>query len=236
MSNYIYLFKTQRLNLFEMAGAQIIKNAPEKFYNICDYVLDSKFLKIRQLGDIVTNFLPKLDGNYRNFRNVNWNKSLDYLDSIVSTAFSQNKNLMFGTNSTEQFNFLIKYYHGKCKTLAVTYTESSYEQLLDHLVDHHIYLLRNSNLEITTQDQYNLENLNEFDLQRYYKESFEEQKLLPKSFSIDADHTLDFLDLIDPTKFSKWLEDLGFPFTESSKLFYYNWLDLNQVHQKLLDT
>jgi hypothetical protein len=219
-----------------MAGAQIIKNAPEKFYNICDYVLDSKFLKIRQLGDIVTNFLPKLDGNYRNFRNVNWDESLDYLDSVVSTAFSQNKNLMFGTNSTEQFNFLIKYYHGKCKTIAVTYTEESYDQLLDHLVDHHIYLLRNTSIEITTQDQYNLDTLTDLDLKKYYKESFAEQNLLPTSFSINADYTLDFLELIDPIKFSQWLEDLGFPFTESSKIFYQCWFDLNQVQQKLFDT
>jgi hypothetical protein len=155
---------------------------------------------------------------------------------VVSTAFSQNKNLMFGTNSTEQFNFLIKYYHGKCKTIAVTYTEESYDQLLDHLVDHHIYLLRNTSIEITTQDQYNLDTLTDLDLKKYYKESFAEQNLLPTSFSINADYTLDFLELIDPIKFSQWLEDLGFPFTESSKIFYQCWFDLNQVQQKLFDT
>jgi hypothetical protein len=222
--------------MFEIAGAQIIKNAPDKFYHICDYVLDGKFLKIRQLGDIVTNFLPKIDGNYRNFRNVNWNESLDYLDNIVNDAFNANKNVMFGTNSSEQFNFLINYYAGKCKTLAVTYTEDSYSQLLEHLVDHHIHLLKNSSLEITPLDQYNLENLTDAELKEYYKTSFEGQELLPKSFYIDADHTLDFLDLIDPCKFDAWLGNLGFSFTKESKQFYQNWLMLNQVQQKLFNT
>ena len=227
MSNNIYLFKTQRINMFEMAGVQIIKNAPDRFYNICDYYLDDKFLKIKTLGEIVTNFLPFIDGNYRNFRNVNWDESLDYLDRTVNQAFAEKKHIMFGTNSLDQFNFLIDHYADKCKTLVVTYREESYDQLLDHLVDHHIYLLKTSGIEIRDQDYFNLKNLNDTELKEYYKKSFQEQNLLPKAFDLDADYTLDFKELFDPVKFSDWLTRVGFPFSEQSKKFYQGWLAAN---------
>lgn len=236
MSNFIYLFKTQRLNMFEIAGAQIIKNAPDQFYNICDYILDDKFLKIRALGEIVTNFLPRIQGNYRNFRNVDWQSSQDYLDSIIDTAFRQSKHLMFGTNSLEQYNFIVAKYQDRCRTLAVTYTQESYSALLEHLVDHHLHLLKTSGIEITPQDKFNLENLTIEELKQYYLKSFDDQELLPASFNVDADYTIDYLDLINQQKFSRWLETLGFPFTNTSIKFYEEWSQLNGIQQKLFDT
>jgi len=236
MSNFIYLFKTQRLNMFEIAGAQIIKNAPDQFYNICDYILEDKFLKIRALGEIVTNFLPRIEGNYRNFRNVDWQSSQDYLDSIINTAFKQGKHLMFGTNSLEQYNFIVAKYQDRCCTLAVTYTQGSYPALLEHLVDHHIHLLKTSGIEITPQDKFNLENLTLEELKQYYLKSFDEQELLPACFNLDSDYTIDYLDLINPQKFNNWLETLGFPFTNTSIKFYEDWLRLNGIQQKLFDT
>lgn len=236
MSNLIYLFKTQRINRFEIAGAQIIKNAPDRFYNICDYTLDNKFLKIRTLGEIVTDFLPRIEGNYRNFRNVDWNTNKDYLDNIIKTAFSQGKNVMFGTNSLEQYNFIANSYSDSCRTLVITYNNESYFDLLEHIVDHHIHLLKTSNIEITSIDRYNLDNLALPDLKQYYLESFKEQEIIPSSFSLEADYTLDYKDLINMQKFGVWLDKVGFPFTSDSIKFYQDWAELNGFQQKLFDT
>lgn len=224
MSNNIYLFKTQRINLLEIAGVQIIKNAPDKFYTICDYYLDDRFLKVKTLGQMVVDALPITENNYREFRNIEWNQYSDFLDQCVKLAFSKNKNIMFGTNSLEQLGYIKQVYGSKVITMAVTYTEKSYDMLLTNLTLHHINLLKTGSLPSTDYDKKLLAELSDTELFSHYRNSFDSLGLIDKASTTQADYVIDAENLLNQEKFGAWLNHLGFSFTDDGLEFYNSWL------------
>jgi hypothetical protein len=227
MSTNIYLFKTHRINLLEIAGVQMIKNAPEKFFPICQYELDGKFLSIKQNGRMVDDLISR-NCAITDFRKVTWSQYKEYLDQCISTAIKNNQNILFGTQRQDQFDYLSNQYPDIIKTLAVTYKSDSYDFLLKNVAEYHIYLLVNGKLKMNQQDQTMFKFLAEQEIAEFYKNSFDKLGIIPRESPSTADHTIDVLELFNPDYFSRWLKSLGFGFTDQGLEFYKKWAELNQ--------
>jgi hypothetical protein len=226
MSNNIYLFKTHRINLLEIAGVQMIKNAPDQFFPICQYELTDKFLTISHPGKMVRDTMPS-NSDYTFFRKIDWSNS-NYLENCLLEADQQGRHVMFGTHRDDQIEYISSRYPGKVKTLAVTYTTEHYDLLINSLVEYHIHLLTNKKIILSELDQQNLQNLSARRLFLYYKKSFTENKLIPEESQTKADYTIDISQLFDEKLFSSWLTSVGFPFSDTGLNFYRQWQQLNK--------
>lgn len=222
MSTKIYLFKTHPINITNLALAQLIENAVGSSYETCSYALiDNKFFKL-----IVGKFAQKQTDNPSvNFRHIDWSipVNLSNLNQSVELATAQNKFLIFGSNSTNQIDFLKKYYTNDIVTIGINYNENMYLTLLDNMVKYHIYLL-NNNSHISQLDRELFNTKSSAELIDYYTNAFNQQNLIPRTSVIDCDYTILVDDFLNKSVMAKHYNNLGVPFTIASEQYYDTWL------------
>jgi hypothetical protein len=220
MSPLIYLIKTYPINFTNIFIGTLIKNAGTKVYNPCQYnLVNTQFIEVT-IGDLANSLSlnPKSE-----FRNVQWNNSIDLLDQHLSNASSAGQILIFGSNHNQQLELLKSHYKDQCFTIGLTYNESVYQLLLKNMSQYHVYMLTHNKLTPTQLDLECLDQLSQSQLEDYYIRAFDQLSLIPHSSSTDCDYNLPVTDLFSLEKLKTHYNNIGMPFTDESLRFYQSW-------------
>ena len=220
MSIKIYLLKTHKINLTNIVAAQLIENAGDSCYGPCLYSLDGKF--INTVPGEFAKFQIQSTG--KDGRYIHWASYMDSLNTSVDQAANENKFLIFGSHDAEQLSFLKSYYDKDIMTIAVNYYDSNYELLMQNLVEYHLHLLKTQVLAPSAHDNELLSTLSNYQLLSHYKSEFDTHSLIPHTSVTAADYTINVDDLFSPNHMSIHFNNIGLPFTDTSRVFYDSWL------------
>jgi hypothetical protein len=133
----IYLFKTHRINVSNLAQALTFVILGDNCLGPCSWYLDdSKFLKIRT-GDFVNIYAtPGSD-----FRMIDWTDKFSSLDAYHARAVSQHKVLVHGTGLDHQLKILKRHYGSNIMTIGINYQKQLYDSVLRNVAEMHVHRL-----------------------------------------------------------------------------------------------
>lgn len=211
MSTAIFLFRTHKINLTNLAIAMAIENAVDYVYNPCRYEIVSGFF-VPRVGKFAMELVDQPDVN---FRDINWVNNLSLLDRNVSRAQNEGKVLIFGTHSDEQLKFLKKTYNNKIKTIAVNYSPNMYLFMLESIASYHLHLITNNMVDSNQSTE--IHSLS------HYMSEFDRLELIPKCSKTVADYEIPVDDFYSLDKMSSHYSEIGLPVTEESVKYYTSW-------------
>jgi hypothetical protein len=191
-------------------------------YDPCTPTINQGHLGM-SLAQFPQEFQPK--DTKTEFRNINWEEKIDKLSALVNSI---DQSLVFGVNSDEQMAFLKNYFGNTAVTVSYSYDESFYDTMLTWVVTRHIAQQDNGIIEITQCDK-TLRDDN-VDLIEYYKQSFEEQNLIPKTLTGFGDCDIPIKDFFNIEKFFQHLSNLDNNAPTIKAITYYNeWYAYNKI-------
>lgn len=198
MTNTIYLFKTERVNVVNLLQFCAILSG--EWYEICQPQLsDTNYMSV-----IVGNFVRCLSPeDPMNFRNIDWTTKVYELEEIANTT---DLNLTVGVKTVEQLAFLKTHFGDRTKTISVSYDVDSYELMLDFLARAHI---QEQNLNIESIE--------------YYKQEFDKLGLLPRQLAPVGEYNVPFEDFFDKDIFFTHLKNIGLNPSVDAEAFYDKW-------------
>lgn len=218
MSTKIFLFKTHQINVTNLAVAQIVENSFDSFYNSCRYKLVHNKFFVLQLNDFARNIGEQP-------RNKDWSNSINYLDNCLAS----NKKLIFGSHHDSQIDLLKAHYKSEILTIGINYNEDLYPALLKNVAEFHIYSLNTGSIKPSELDDMLMDSMKYQDLVDYYSKEFDTIKLIPKSSFVQCDYNILVNDFLDKDKMSNHFNNMGFPFTKESELYYNQWISSNPL-------
>jgi hypothetical protein len=214
----IYLFKTESLNFVNLLQFCFILSRRD-FYEPCIPTFDEKLLGVE-----IGNFCSTLSrDNPQNFRNIDWHSNLSQLDKILE---STNNSIIIGNHSIKQIQLLKNYYQNRAFTVSCSYKEDWYDRLLTYKANTHIYQQATGALPLTELDT-QLRKDKSVDLFKYYKNAFNEQKLIAKEINYNTDYVVLCEDFLIEDKFFEHIYNLGGHKTSNALMYYRRW----QKHQ-----
>ena len=203
MTNTIYLFKTERVNVVNLL--QFCAILSDEWYEICQpHISDTNYM-----STTVGNFVQQLSpADPMDFRNIDWSTQVYKLEEIADAT---DLNLMVGVKTVKQLLFLKEYFGDRSKTISISYDESSYGLMLDFLVQAHI-----------EEQQLSV------DLIEHYKQEFDTLGLLSKQLEPVGEYNVPFEDFFNKIKFFKHLKNIGLNPSVDAEAFYDKWRIQNE--------
>lgn len=198
----------------------------------CEVLVD-EFLKITpgQFQEQITN------NQGSNIRNIDWtvesNKVLlkTFGDKIYPRSWA------IGNHSITQVNFLKSQFLEQGVTIGILYNKTDYHWLLDNMARYHIFLLNTDPQLATPTDQEILHNLSMKEQVRYYADSFDQLKLIPKESTEELyDVNIWVKDLIDLDQILLHFLKLGIVPTQSTVEYYKPFINLHKERYKNMET
>ena len=221
MPTSIYLFKLRNLNIYNFPIAQLYENLNTKSFERCTFNIDPNgFIKV-----FSGNFVQSQTTNFeKEFRYLDWQKSLSSLEQSLSLASEKNQCLVFGSYLSEQIDFLKNHFGPTVMTIGINYQKNSYQKLLNHKARFHIHLLLTNQLTQSELDKNLLSTLTDDELVNYYASAFDQQMLIPHSEISNCDYNIALDDFFNISSMRQHFSTIGVPFTGSSERFYNQWL------------
>lgn len=220
-SVHLYLFKTERINFVNLLQFCFYL-ARRDLYQPCLPIFTGSHLDITK-GELVNTFSPD---DPDNFRNISWNEKLQLLNSTLE---STDQKIVIGNYNIDQIMFLKQQYPSMAQTISCSYTEEDYDLLLTYIVNQHVELQASGMLPITEHDQH-LRADSSISLLSYYKKSFDEQQLIPKSITYSTDYVVPLKDFFNKDNFFQHLTNLGADPTPEATHYYDQWWALQQPY------
>lgn len=217
----IVTFKSHKINILNLVPYHLIESSIDQWYGPCRAHLDQSSGHLYSQSDI----LEKQTFEQFNcgLRDVQWSQHVDYLDHIASRAQSFNKSLFFGTHSEEQLNFLANMFGDDSSIFVLSYTRHDYEQLLENVAQYHVYLLVSHKLMANSVDAQQIKRPR-WEAVDFYKKEFDQQQLIPCSYSDSRHYEIPYKDYTDRKKMHKHFSYLGSQDCQGG--FYDRWLKL----------
>jgi hypothetical protein len=159
-------------------------------------------------------------------RHINWREHTDKLRDYYRRA---HKHLIFGSHHVDQLHYLKSEFGDQVKTIAVNYTEHDYDRLLENLARNHVRLMRQNQLEPTSQDAELMKVLDSGDLIRHYMQEFDDMDLIPRSVQDQLDYTVEVKDFYNPGRMASHVCSLGFEFSAMAESYYDYWVSRQAV-------
>lgn len=215
----LYLFKTEKINFVNLLQFCFYLSRRD-LYQPCLPVFSDSYLDVTK-GELVYTFSPE---NPNNFRNLNWNEKLDLLDTTLSSTDAP---IVIGSSSIDQILLLNNRYSDISQTISHCYTEEDYDFLLTYFVNQHLTLQSKGCLPLTEHDL-QLRSDPTINLFSYYKNSFDQQGILPKSITYSTDYVIPVKDFFNKDKFFQHLNNIGADSTDEAIHYYNQWWELQK--------
>ena len=215
----LYIFKTTPYNLTNLPQFCFILSRDD-LYDPCQPTIADG-----NLGMDVANWIKEVspDNPSQTFRNIDWQENVKLLNRFVNKT----NPLVFGNNDAKQIDFLANYYGSQATTIACVYSDSSYDIMLTWYVLRHIRLQDFGIIPFNETDT-SLRKSN-VDLVEYYKKSFDEQQLVPRSMVDKCDYNIPIEDLFSYDKFFQHVTNIG-SLPSAKAIDYYNkWYAYNKI-------
>jgi len=216
----IYLLKTHQINVSNLVQALLFKNAINFSLDPCSYTL----INNRFFQPILGKFVKRYSASSEDFRMIDWTNKISALSEDIALIKSQNKIIISGANQDNQINLLKKHFGSDIISVGINYTNNIYQNLLNNLVETHIYKLNNGLLPMTDRDQSIMTSMSAIDSFNYYINAFNDIKLIPNSHVNQYDYNIYIDDFTDKIVMSTHFRNLNLPFTPESSAFYDFWL------------
>jgi hypothetical protein len=216
----LYLFKTEKLNFVNLLQYCFILSRRDLYQPCLPIIAGAEISAVK--GQLVYDFSPD---NPENFRNIEWESKIQLLDSILD---STNASIVLGSHDINQLILLKKNYQSKAYIISCSYTKNDYDLLLTYLVNTHLAMQSTGALPITEADQ-QLRATPSIDLLSYYKKSFDEQQLIPKSMVYpDSDYSVPLQEFFNKNKFFQHLINLDVDPSKEAMQYYDQWCKLQR--------
>jgi len=216
-SEKLFLFKTESINFVNLLQFCLYLSRGD-LYQPCIPIIKHQHLTLIP-GDFCLFYDP--NDPIRNFRNIDWRSKIHSLNDLLSGI---DQPIVFGNNSIDQIRFLKSNVNHSCATISCSYDEEYYDFILNYFTRSHISKQMSGQLEITNLDQ-QLRNDQSIDLFLWYKNSFDQQNLVPKSLNFDTDYTVPLRDFFDKERFFWHLTNIGGSESPEALDYYNNWLE-----------
>jgi hypothetical protein len=164
-----------------------------------------------------------------NFRNITWVSNTQ----VIVNALTQGS-LVIGNHNIEQLHFLKEYFKENSLLITCSYTVTEYDFFLEQLVNQHIYMQEVGAIALSQTDKdlrFSGKNI-----KQYYKNSFNEHRLLPKEMQYSSDYNVPLIDFYDKDKFFQHLQNLSCVPTPATIEYYHQWQKLNNTLETYYET
>ena len=217
----LYLFKTEKINFVNLLQFCFILSRRD-LYQPCSPSMVGTNLSVTT-GDFVNTMLPE---DPYNFRNLDWTEKLPLLDSILTQTDDP---ITIGHSDINQLLLLKEEYPDIAQISSCSYTENDYELMLTYTARQHLELQHNGTLPITEHDQ-QMRSDPSINLLSYYKQSFDEQAIVPKSMAYSTDYSVPVRDFFNKDKFFQHIVTIGADPSPKAKHYYDQWWLLQQSY------
>lgn len=217
----VYLFKTETINFVNLLQFCFFLSR-EDIYQPCYPKILYKHLTVDP-GGFALHFAP--DNPCVNFRNIDWTTKLAEFDEVLAQTTDK---IVLGCNDIEQVNLLKNHFGDNCYTISCSYSYDDYDSFLSYITNSHIVKQSTGQLKLTDHDIAirNDKNINLFD---YYKQSFDQQKILQNSMSYDTDYSVVLTDYFDKNKFFQHVTNIGGNNSIEAVNYYDSWYSMQNT-------
>ena len=218
MSIKIYLFKTNPVNISNLAVSLFVTSTAGHVVDCCDYFLSDKFI-----GSTPGKFYDKCKSYSNNgFRNIDW-KNLTNLLKSETASFTTDQFLVFGNHQTDQIKLLKQVFDDEIYTIGITYSKEQYPSLIKNMVEYHVHLLTNKLIVANDIDLIMLTKSSAEQID-YYSAEFDKMQLIEPSSTSQCDYNISIEDFYHKDRMLAHYNNLGWPLTTEAEQFYDNWL------------
>lgn len=203
--------------------ALFIANSPDSLYEPCRYSIDDNGLFGFTAGKFALQFCEQ---PAQQFRHLDWTTRIDQLRQIVSDT---DRHVVFGSHHADQIAYLKTQLGQDMTTVAVNYTESSYDLLLREMARNHVSGLMQNTIPATQHDLQLLEQKSHSELISHYQQEFDRMQLVPRSCQDHFDYTVDIADFFCKQKMIDHCDRLGLAWSSTGNHYYDTWISRQTV-------
>jgi hypothetical protein len=169
-----------------------------------------------ELGPFMYTASPQ---NPDKFRNVDWTTQLGLLTNILTT-----NSCVIGNYSIDQLQFIKNYFKESAVLITHSYQTFEYDFFLEQFAKQHVYLQDVGSLPLTETDQ--AVRSNGEDLVQYYKQTFDQQQIIPKQINWSGDYDVPVRDFYNPDRFFQHITNLSTTPSTQAIAYYQQWQKL----------
>jgi hypothetical protein len=156
--------------------------------------------------------LDLTNNNPMQFRNIDWTDRLSDIEAVLSNA--GDKKVWIGNFSSKQARLIKKHFGSDATTVGITYTPNTRDLVLENVITYYSGLSTE-----TDKEKYNV-GMNV----RYQMNKDKWEKMVPYSFQLDTDFSIDLADFLKPDNYIDAVEQIDGLRNEKQLEYYFTWL------------
>lgn len=156
--------------------------------------------------------LDLTNNNPMQFRNIDWTDRLSDIEAVLSNA--GDKKVWIGNFSSKQARLIKKHFGSDATTVGITYTPNTRDLVLENVITYYSRLSTE-----TDKEKYNVG----YNV-RYQMNKDKWEKMVPYSFQLDTDFSIDLIDFLKPDNYIDAVEQIDGLRNEKQLEYYFTWL------------